>query len=118
MKAKRKSLQRAGLVELLGRQVPIVQTEDGLRALAKSVAIEPAAVELYLEAKFKEPLPVFLAAMQTLAASRAPTAIAVDAYRLYEACRPAIPAGEAGWGQAGAISLEAVDALAQKTAIE
>ena len=99
-------------VGLLGREVPVVETKGGVRALAKDAAIEPASVERYLEAKFKESLPVFQAAMRRLAASRSPRDLALEAYALYEKFRPKIPAGEAGWGKAGVLSVATIAGLA------
>jgi len=112
--ARPKLVKRPDSVELLGRHVPVVKTKDGLRALAKDAAIEPAAVERYLEARFKESLPLVLAAMRKLAASRTPKALALEAYSLYEKFRPDVPAGEAGWGRAGVLSVETIEALAAK----
>src|SRR5208337_104581 len=39
-------------VELLGRHLPAVITEEGVRAVVKSQPIEPEGVERYLESKF------------------------------------------------------------------
>jgi hypothetical protein len=99
---------------LLGRQVPVVKTKDGLRALAKDAASVPAAVERYLKTKFKESQPLVLAAMRKLAASRTPKALALEAYAPYEKFRPDAPAGDAGWGKAGALWLEAIEVLANR----
>ena len=113
-KAKTKAARPPNTVELLGRRVPVVKTRNGWRAVAKDAALEPAAVERYLEAKFRQSLPVFRAAMATLAASRTPEALALEAYALYERFRPEIPAGEAGWGKAGVLSVETIEALARR----
>jgi hypothetical protein len=112
---KRGPTKRPDSVELLGRHIPVVKTKHGLRALAKDAPIEPAAVERYLKAKFKESLPPVLTVMRRLAASRAPRTLALEAYSLYEKFRPDVPAGEAGRGKAGVFSLEAIEALAKKT---
>ena len=114
-KARAAPAKRPETVELLGRRVPVVKTKDGWRALAKDAAIEPAAVERYLKAKFKESLPAFRNAMQKLAASRSPKTLALEAYALYERFRPEIPAGEAGWGKAGTLSVEAIEALSSRS---
>jgi hypothetical protein len=113
-KPKARPAKHPGVVGLLGRQVPVVQTTGGVRALAKDVAIEPASVERYLAAKFKESLPRFVAAMRKLAASRTPRDLALEAYALYEKFRPEIPAGEAGWGKAGVLSVAAIEDLAAR----
>ena len=101
-------------VGLLGRQVPVVQLKGAVRALAKDVPIEPASVERYLAAKFRDSLPDVLAAMRTLAASRTPRDLAAQAYGLYEQFRPKIPAGEAGWGKAGVLSVATIEGLARE----
>src|ERR1017187_134182 len=43
-------------VELLGRALPAVNTEEGVRAVIKSKPIEPDGVERYLESKFGDAL--------------------------------------------------------------
>ena len=113
-KARAKPAKRPDTVELLGRRVPVVKTKEGWRAVAKDAPLEPGTVERYLKAKFKEALPDVLAAMRKLAASRSPKALEIEAYSLYEQFRPAIPAGEAGWGKAGELSLNTIEALAKK----
>jgi hypothetical protein len=55
-------------------------------------------------------------AMQRLATSRPPAALADEAYELYAQFRPAIPAGPKGWGGPGALSLEAIRQLATEGA--
>jgi hypothetical protein len=98
--------------KLLGRHVPVVRTTGGVRGLAKDVAIEPAAVEHCLKARFKDSLPPFRTAMRQFAASRAPIALALEAYALYEGFRPQIRAAEVGRGKAGGLSVAAIGALA------
>src|ERR1700675_464415 len=50
VKKQRKELERGArlAVNLLNRAVPVGQTPDGLRALAKDKPIDPASVERYL----------------------------------------------------------------------
>jgi hypothetical protein len=52
--------------------------------------------------------------MERLATSREPDTLAEEAFRLYEAFRPGVPAGEAGWGAKGTLSLEKLRKLATK----
>jgi hypothetical protein len=40
--------------------------------------------------------------------------LAADAYELYEQFRPAIPAGVAGWGAAGTLSLATIRKLTKE----
>src|SRR4051794_29704641 len=92
-------------VHLMGRTIPVVRTPDGLRALDKDQPAKPESVERYLGSKFGEALPEVRAAMERLAGSLPPAELARRAFRLYEDFRPAVPAGEAGWGKMGVLDL-------------
>lgn len=52
--------------------------------------------------------------MEMLAKSRQTEVLADEAFRLYEAFRPGVPAGESGWGAKGTLSLAKIVALAEK----
>jgi hypothetical protein len=52
--------------------------------------------------------------MAQLADSRDPEELAAEAYRLYEQFRPAIPAGVAGWGAPGTLSLARIRKMAKE----
>lgn len=108
---------RPATVALLGRHVPVITTKGGIRAVAKDVAIEPDSVERYLQARFKDSLPLVRTAMRKLAASRAPNVLALEAYALYESFRPQVPAGEAGWGKAGVLSVATIERLARERVV-
>jgi hypothetical protein len=99
-------------VDLLGRAVPCIATDDGLRAVSGDREIDPDSVERYLRAKFGERLEDARAAMMALAKSMTPTKLAARAYSLYEDFRPRIPGGIKGWGAAGALSLAKIRSLA------
>jgi hypothetical protein len=99
-------------VDLLHRAVPAVHTEHGVRALDKEKPADPASVQRYLEGKFKDALPEVYEAMKSLAGSYPPKQLAAEAYHLYERFRPAVPAGQRGWGAAGEFDLDAIRALA------
>ena len=108
--------KKAGVfsVALLGRAVPVLHTDEGLRAVGKDQKpVTPASVEKYLKSKFGEALPTTRAAMVKLAKSRDPEQLADEAFRLYEAFRPGVPAGESGWGAKGTLSLAKIVALAE-----
>jgi len=103
-------------VALLGRAVPVAETRAGLRAVAKGRAEDPAAVERYLAQKFGEALDDAREAFRALARSRTPAALEAEAWALYEAFRPEIPAGVRGWGAAGVLDLALVRRLAARRA--
>ena len=98
-------------VDLLGRAVPVVHTPDGLRAVSKDRPIAPSSVARYLEGKFGEALPDVRKAMETLARSMRPEALAAEGFKLYEQFRPEVPAGVRGWGAEGRLDIGRIVAL-------
>jgi hypothetical protein len=110
-----KKAKAAGVlrVALLGRAVPVLRTDDGLRAMAKDQKpMAPASVEKYLQSKFGERLPEVRSAMKKLALSRGQDALVDEAFQLYEVFRPEVPTGESGWGAKGKLSLKRIQELA------
>ena len=102
------------LIEICGRQVPAINTTDGLRAVIKNQPIEPKSVERYLESKFGESLGTVRAAMRDLAKAFRPEQLSTSAFSLYEDFRPAIPAGVKGWGAKGNLDIDRIRSLAMK----
>ena len=103
-------------VALLGRAVPVLHTNKGLRAAGKDQKpVSPEGVEKYLVSRFGQALPMVRLAMEKLARSREPGALAEEAFRLYEAFRPGVPAGESGWGAKGTLSLMKIEQLVRGT---
>jgi hypothetical protein len=98
-------------VEICGRPVPAIETENGVRAVVRDKPIDPDAVATYLEKKFGEELPAVRDAMRSLAKSYKPTELADAAYGLYEEFRPSIPAGKKGWGAKGDLDLDFIRSL-------
>ena len=100
-------------VDLLGRAVPVVRTPDGLRAVNKGKAGNPTQIGKYLAGKFGDRLEDARRAMAMLAAAHEPADLNRRGFRLYEAFRPGVPAGESGWGAGvvGEMDLAKVRAL-------
>jgi hypothetical protein len=114
---KKPSARRPGAqrnVPVLGRLVPAIQTEQGVRATIKGQPIDPQSVKRYLERKFGEDLADVQAAMKALAKAYPPTKLASQAYELYEKFRPEIPEGTKGWGAKGELDLGQIRALAKQ----
>src|ERR1017187_9276011 len=88
-------------VDLLGRALSAVNTENGARAVIKSKPIEPAGVQRYLESKFGDALPDVRKAMKQLAGAFEPGDLALLGFSYYEQFRPAIPEGVRGWDAKG-----------------
>lgn len=99
-------------VDLLHRAVPVVQTDEGLRALSKDKPVSPESVQRYLESKFGAALSAVEREFDALARSLPPDDLASRAYELYEAFRPSVPPGVSGWGAAGVLDLALVRELA------
>lgn len=101
-------------VRLLGRQVPVQETDQGLRAEDQGKAVDPKGVERYLEQKFKDHLSEVRQAMRALAQSMDHDALERRAFALYEEFRPDIPEGKRGWGAAGELDLDKIQRMAEK----
>jgi hypothetical protein len=76
--------------------VPVVKTDQGVRATVKGQPIDPAGVRRYLAQKFGHELGDVQAAMEALAKAYSPDQLAAHAYALYERFRPDIPEGKQG----------------------
>jgi hypothetical protein len=98
-------------VELLGRALPAVNTDQGMRAVIESKPIEPDGVERYLEGKFGDALPEARKAMTKLAKALTPEELAQKGFGLYEQFRPQIPEGVGGWGAKGELDLGRISKL-------
>jgi hypothetical protein len=92
-------------VELLGRALPAVNTDQGVRVVIKSKPIDPDGVERYLESKFGDALPEVRKAMTQLANALRQDELVQRGFSLYEQFRPVIPEGVAGWGARGELDL-------------
>jgi hypothetical protein len=100
------------LIEICGRQVPAINTADGVRAVNKNIPIEPKSVGRYLESKFGESLGTARAAMRDLAKAFRPEQLSQNAFSLYEKFRPAIPEGVTGWGAKRNLDIDRIRSLA------
>jgi hypothetical protein len=98
-------------VELLGRALPAVNTDQGVRAVIKAKPIEPEGVERYLESKFGDALRDVRKAMTKLVNALKPDELAEKGFGLYEQFRPVIPEGVSGWGAKGELDLEQIRKL-------
>ncbi len=98
-------------VDVLGRKVPALKTEQGMRAVDNGKPITPDSVQRYLESKFKNDYGSVRAAMKDLAGSYTPDELTSRAFRLYESFRPEVPEGTRGWGAQGELDLEKIRRL-------
>jgi len=105
---------RADSVELFGREIPVVRTPEGIRAVNKDATVLPETTQAYLESKFGEHLAAVRAAMEELARSQKPDVLAARAFALYAQFRPQIPDGVKGWGAKGKLDLDIVRSLKER----
>ncbi len=113
-KARERQAGEVLTVEVVGRPVPAVHTEHGLRAAVNGEEVNPKSTERYLEQKFGAALPAVRAALEDLAQAYPPQELERRAYALYEQFRPQIPEGTRGWGAAGELDLEGIHQMAKK----
>jgi hypothetical protein len=113
-KAREKESGERFLVELCGRAVPAMRTDDGIRAVRGGKPTSPASVCRYLEGRFGDDLPAVRKAMTRLARAYRPRELARGAYALYERFRPAIPAGKRGWGARGTLDMALIERMVKE----
>ena len=106
-KAREKERGEEFSIELCGRAIPAINTEDGVRAVTKG-----RAVERYLESKFGDSLEAARAAMRDVTKAIRPDELREHAFKFYEQFRPAIPEGARGWGAKGKLDLDLIRSLA------
>ncbi len=92
-------------IRLCGKNIPVKQTADGVRAVVKDEPVEPASVQKYLEKAFGDVLGDVTDLMGELASSIEPGKLNDLAFSLYEKFRPAVDPGVQGWGQKGKLEL-------------
>src|SRR5262245_17932763 len=71
-------------IDLCGRAVPAMNTDEGIRAVQKGKPADPDSVRRYLEDKFGDDLKAVRSAMRKLARAFKPKELAGRAYALYE----------------------------------
>ena len=104
----------ASTLSLLHRRVPVMRTDQGVRATVNGEAIDPAGVKRSLAQKFGGELADVQAAMETLAKAYPPEQLAAHAYAQYERFRPDVPEGKRGWGTSGELNLDYIPSLAEE----
>ena len=115
-KAKQPERKEANVFTQLffGRQIPVVRTKEGIRAVSKGEPIKPESVERYLQSKFGEALLEARSAMKQLAKSLPPKELSKQAYALYGQFTPKVPTGTQGWGAKRELDLDKICKLAKK----
>ena len=110
--ARKEKPAKVEFVEVLGRDVPAIETPNGLRAAEKGKPIHAESVQTYLEQRFGDDYEAARSAMERLAKAYTPRQLKTKAYDLYEKFRPEIPEGKKGWGAKGELDLDYIRSLA------
>jgi hypothetical protein len=98
-------------VFLLGKNIRLLPNADGeLRAADGDQPADPEAVQRYLTKAFGDRLDEVREAMEELASRYEPAELNRIGFRLYEAFRPDIPSGNAGWGARGELEIDKIRA--------
>ena len=98
-------------VEMMDRVIPCVRTAEGLRALSKASPTDPESVRKYLSGRFKDDLSLVESKLEELAGTFEPEELDRVAMDVYMRLRPNVPKGREGWGKAGLLETEKIDAL-------
>ena len=98
-------------IEMMGRVIPCDRTPEGLRALNKTAPASPESVRKYLAGRFKDDLPLVESKLAKLAETFEPEELSREAMDVYMRLRPNVPKGRDGWGKAGLLETEKIDAL-------
>jgi len=101
------------MVNVLGRLVPAITTDEGITATIKGKPIDPNSVRYYLENNFGKGLEDVQTAMEELARAYKPDKLAAKAYCLYEKLRPEIPEVRRGWVAKEELDLDYIRSLAR-----
>jgi len=101
-------------VEICGRQIPAINTAEGVRAVINDKTIEGKRGERNLESKLGQSLDPVRAAMRDLVKAFRPERLMENAFTLYEKFRPAIPEGVTGWGAKGKLDIDRIRSLASE----
>ena len=104
----------AETVEMMDRAIPCVRTRKGLRALSGASPAEPESVRKYLAGRFQENLPWVETKLVELAATFNAAELDREAMNIYMRLRPNVPKGRQGWGRAGLLDTDKLDALIRK----
>ena len=100
------------VVHLLGRDVPVIEGKEGVRALDGDKAAAAGPARAYVERALGEHLPAVRQAMEALAGSVEPAELNRTGFRLYEHFRPEVPPGTKGWGAKGVLDVARIKAAA------
>lgn len=102
-------------IELLGRQIPVVETPVGIRSLLHKTPCSPEVAERYLKSMFGDALEDVRAGMERLAHACGPRELMENGFELYEAFRPEAPSRRRGAGREEVLRLGRLLALVRVT---
>ncbi|GAA5910900.1 hypothetical protein JCM6882_001925 [Rhodosporidiobolus microsporus] len=92
-------------VDILGRKVPVLSTQNGeWRAISKGHVADPAKAFSYVRSAFRQQMGAVVGSLRLLAASFSPAELNKKGYGLYLDFRPEVE----GWGKKGEVRMETI----------
>lgn len=104
-------------IPFMGRMIPCVMTEDGIRTLTGMHPVDPRSVERYLQGKFGEHLGAVREQLGALAETYEENELLQNAMDVYTRLRPNVPRGREGWGEQGLLDTDAIDRMIEERAL-
>jgi hypothetical protein len=99
-------------VPFMGRMIPCVMSEEGVRALTGTRPVDPASVQRYLASKFGEHLDAVRERLEALAATFVEgDELLRQGMDVYVRLRPNVPKGKEGWGKQGLLDTAAIERM-------
>jgi len=95
-------------VPFMGRMIPCIMSEEGVRALAGTRPVDPRSVQRYLESKFGEHLSAVTGQLAALAETFEGDELLRQGMDVYMRLRPNVPKGKEGWGKQGLLDTAAI----------
>jgi len=100
----------------MGRMIPCVMTEEGIRTLTGTRPADPRSVERYLRGKFGEHLDAVRQRLDALAGTYGEEELLQHGMDIYMRLRPNVPKGREGWGKQGLLDTDAIDRMIEERA--
>lgn len=98
-------------IPFMGRMLPCIMTEGGIRTLVRDKPVDPSSVERYLVGKFGEHLDAVTGQLGSLVETYAQDELLQVAMDIYMRLRPNVPKGKEGWGKQGLLDTDSIERM-------
>lgn len=100
-------------IPFMGRMIPCIRSEEGVRALTGTRPVDPRSVQRYLESKFRDHLDIVREQLASLAETFKQDELLRQAMGIYMRLRPNVPKGREGWGKQGLLDTAAIERMTE-----